>query len=148
MLALNRLRLKSSTYVVYLVNALVTSRLDYCNLLLFGTSASNINRLQRLQNSVARLVTRQARRDSAMPLLRELHWLPVHHRVTYKIAELTFRSVSYLPTAVRAGLYTCQVSSLSVQLHPCCEQIPHCRWGLHFCACSRNGLCTLVPSGV
>ena len=46
-----------------------------------------------LQNSGARLVTRQARRDSAMPLLRELHWLPVHHRVTYKIAELTFKAL-------------------------------------------------------
>ena len=59
------------------VNALITSRLDYCNSLVFGTSASNINRLQRLQNSVARLVSRQARRDSTMQLLRELHWLPV-----------------------------------------------------------------------
>ena len=67
------------------VNALITSRLDYCNSLLFGTSASNMNRLQRLQNSVARLVTRQARRDSAMPILRELHWLPVRHRVSYHV---------------------------------------------------------------
>ena len=75
------------------VNALITSKLDYCNSLLFGTSASNINRLQRLQNSVARLVTRQARRDSAMPLLRELHWLPVRYRVSYKIAELTFKAL-------------------------------------------------------
>ena len=41
------------------VSALITSRLDYCNSLLFGTSASNINRLQRLQHFVARLVTRQ-----------------------------------------------------------------------------------------
>ena len=75
------------------VNALITSRLDYCNSLLFGTSASNINRLQRLQNSVAQLVTRQSRRDSAMPILRELHWLPVRHRVSYKIAELTFKAL-------------------------------------------------------
>ena len=39
------------------------------------------------------MVTRQARRDSAMPLLRELHWLPVRHRVSYKIAELTFKAL-------------------------------------------------------
>ena len=75
------------------VKALVTSRLYYCNSLLFGTSASNINRLQRLQNSVPRLVTRQARRDSAMPLLRELHWLPVRHHVTYKLADITLKAL-------------------------------------------------------
>ena len=28
-----------------------------------------------------------------MPLLRELHWLPVRHRVSYKIAELTFKAL-------------------------------------------------------
>ena len=43
--------------------------------------------------SVARLDTRQARRDSAMPLLRELHWLPIRHRVSYTIAELTFKAL-------------------------------------------------------
>ena len=39
------------------------------------------------------LDTRQARRDSAMPLLSELYWLPVRHRVSYKIAELTFKAL-------------------------------------------------------
>ena len=62
----------------------------------------------------------------------EGHYLPVLQQIQ-------------IPTAVRAGVYTCQVSSISVQLHPCCEQIPHCRWGLHFCACSRNGLERVKP---
>ena len=75
------------------VNGLITSRLDYGNSLLFGLFGTSANNMQRLQNSVARLVTRQARRDSATPLLRELHWLPVRHRVSYKIAELTFKAL-------------------------------------------------------
>jgi len=44
----------------------------------------------RLQNSLARAVLYQPRRTHAEPLLRSLHWLPVEHRVTYKLAVLTF----------------------------------------------------------
>ena len=36
------------------VNAIITSRLDYCNALLYGTSAINITRLQRIQNTAMR----------------------------------------------------------------------------------------------
>ena len=39
------------------INALVTSRLDYCNSLLVNLSASQIFRLQRVQNNAARLIT-------------------------------------------------------------------------------------------
>jgi len=35
--------------------SLVSSRLDYANSLLFGTSASNLHKLQRLQNTLAKL---------------------------------------------------------------------------------------------
>ena len=47
------------------VNAIITSRLDYCNALLYGTSAINIARLQRIQNTAARLIMRSPRSDSA-----------------------------------------------------------------------------------
>ncbi|KAK2172628.1 hypothetical protein NP493_945g00014 [Ridgeia piscesae] len=43
------------------VNAIITSRLDYCNALLYGTSAVNIAHLQRIQNTAARLITRSPR---------------------------------------------------------------------------------------
>ena len=43
--------------LVTVVHAFVTSRVDYCNFLLYGLSDYNINRLQRIQNSAARIVT-------------------------------------------------------------------------------------------
>ena len=59
------------------VNAIITSRPDYCNSLLYGTTVNNIARLQRMHNSAVRLLLRRSRTDSAMPLLCILHWLPV-----------------------------------------------------------------------
>ena len=37
--------------------AMVAGRLDYCNTVLYGTSSANIDKLQRLQNMLARVVT-------------------------------------------------------------------------------------------
>ena len=51
-----------------IVNATITSRLDYCNALLYGTFVVNIARLQRIHNSAARLILRRPRTDSARPL--------------------------------------------------------------------------------
>ena len=36
---------------ILLANAMVSSRLDYCNALLYGVSKSNIAKLQRVQNA-------------------------------------------------------------------------------------------------
>ena len=41
------------------VNAIITSRLDYCNALLYGPSVANITCLQRIHNSAARLILRR-----------------------------------------------------------------------------------------
>lgn len=75
-----------------LTHALVSSRLDYCNSLLFGASAQNIRKLQAVLNAAARLVVGLRRNDHITPALRdELHWLPVPQRVEYKIALLVYK---------------------------------------------------------
>ena len=73
---------------------MVTSRLDYCNSLLYGTAEKDINRLQRVQNCLARVITRSPPRTSSGPLLRKLHWLPIKFRIQFKINMLTFKTLS------------------------------------------------------
>ena len=68
--------------------SLVCLRLDYCNSLLAGMTKSNFNKLQRVQNTLARAVLRRGKFDNITLALQELHWLPVEHRVSYKLATL------------------------------------------------------------
>jgi len=86
-------RLMSPTDVQAVATAVVSSRLDYCNSLLFGTSALNIRKLQRVQNCLARLVVGASRSTPATRILSDLHWLPVHARIQYKVAFLTFKTL-------------------------------------------------------
>ena len=69
--------------------AIVGSRLDYCNSLLTGTSVSNLPRLQLVQNTLARVVAQKSRFDHITPVLSDLHWLPVRHRINFKMAAIT-----------------------------------------------------------
>jgi hypothetical protein len=71
--------------------SIVASRIDYCNALLFGMTKKNFDRLQRVQDSLARVVFNAPYRCSSVPLRKALHWLPVVQRVEYKIATLTFK---------------------------------------------------------
>ena len=75
-------------------HSIVTVRLDYCNSLLHGTSVKNLNKMQVAQNELARAVCRAARSASATELQRQLHWLPVHQRINYKLALLTYKTRS------------------------------------------------------
>ena len=83
--------LLSESSTATLVRAFVISRLDFCNSALSGLPMDQIMRLQRVQNSAARLIKRKRKRDHITPVLMELHWLPVHARINYKIATLAFR---------------------------------------------------------
>ena len=64
-----------------LVNSLVISRLDYCNSLLYDIPKYQRDKLQRIQNTAARMITGARSSDHITPLLKSLHWLPVEARI-------------------------------------------------------------------
>ena len=78
-----------------IVQAIIMSRLDYCNGLLYGTVAVHVKlgKLQRLQNAAARLVCTVSRYDHITPSLINLHWLPVTNRIEFKIAMLVHKYI-------------------------------------------------------
>ena len=76
-----------------LVNGLVASRLDYCNALLNGVHQTSINKLQRVQNTAARIVTRTSRYSNITPVWKNLHWLLVNYRVQLKILMHTYKAL-------------------------------------------------------
>ena len=71
--------------------SIVGSRLDYCNSPWLGMSESYFDQLQRVQNTLARVVTGHTKFDHITSLLAELHWLPVRSRVTFKVATLVYK---------------------------------------------------------
>lgn len=77
-----------------IAHSLVLTRMDYCNSLLYATSAKNMHSLQVVQNRAARVVLNAGRLSSATSLLRELHWLPVNARIRHKIGALTYKALS------------------------------------------------------
>jgi len=77
----------------------VNSQLDYYNQLFVGVTGRLLDKLQSLQNAVARLVTGARKFDRITPVMRELHWLPVRQRIKFKTAVLVFKCLHGLAPA-------------------------------------------------
>jgi hypothetical protein len=71
-----------------LVVSLVFTRLDYGCTTLVGLPH---HRLQSVMNAAARLVHRARKFDHITPLLRDLHWLRVPERITFRLDVLAYR---------------------------------------------------------
>jgi len=81
----------SSDVARTVASALVNSRFDYANSVLYGTSVANISRQQCVQNALARVVTYTKRAELIRPILYNLHWLPNNSCIEYKVAKLAFK---------------------------------------------------------
>jgi hypothetical protein len=66
------------------INASVTSRLDFHNALLLGAPKGLLRKLQLIQNSAARILTKTPSRQHITPTLMRLHWLPIESRIVFK----------------------------------------------------------------
>ena len=111
----------SDQHTETLVHAVISSRLDYCNSMYFNMSKSNIYKLQKVQNSAARLISRKSRRQSVEHVMNELHWLRVESRILFKILLLVFKTIKYdLPMVFEYKSHNCRPSDfLTLQEKHC-----------------------------
>ncbi len=98
-----------------LVQALVISRLDYCNALLAGLPSNTIKPLQMIQNAAARLVFHEPQRTYVTPLFVSLHWLPVAARIQFKTLMLAYRTTTGSAPAYFHSLLRIYIPSRSLR---------------------------------
>ena len=87
-------------------------KLDYCNGLLYGLPDSQIGRLQRVQNTCARLICGCSKFSRIIPLLRDLHWLPVRQRISFKILLIVYKAL-----IGQAPIYIVELVKLKLHQH-------------------------------
>ncbi|XDV52311.1 hypothetical protein PO909_021054 [Leuciscus waleckii] len=101
-----------------IVQALVISRLDYCNAPLAGLPACATKPLQMIQNAAARLVFNEPKRAHVTPLFISLHWLPLAARIKFKALTLAYRTItgsapSYFHSLLRVYIPTRHLRSVN-----------------------------------
>ena len=73
-------------------NALVSSKLDYCNSLFYDLTDNFIKLFRHVQHSLATAVFPSSKRsDHITPILDKIHWLPVNKRIEFKLATITYK---------------------------------------------------------
>ena len=104
-----------------LTHVLITSRLDACNSLLHGLNKTQLIRLQRLQNTAARLVTLTRKCTHITPILKQLHWLPIEQRIVFKISMFVFKTIHCV-----SPVYLCNLNCTNHSVEICALQTSCC----------------------
>ena len=96
----------SETNMQRLVSALVISRLDYCNGVLAGLPSTTLAPLTRVLHAAVRLVANLRHDDSVSEAMKNLHWLPISQRITYKLCLLMYKAAHGLCPSYIVDLLT------------------------------------------
>ena len=101
-----------------LVHAFVSSRLDYCNSMLFGINESLLDKLESVLRAAARLVQQKRKFDSISTDIRDkLHWLPIRQRIEFKICVLVYRCLHGTAPDYLAEMLTLTADVPALQRH-------------------------------
>ena len=76
-----------------MVHTMITSHIDYCNVLLYGLPQSALLYLTKIRKMAARSISQRAKYDHISPVLKDLHWLPIAQRIEYKVLVMTFKAL-------------------------------------------------------
>ncbi len=98
-----------------LVQAIVISRLDYCNALLAGLPSCTIKPLQMIQNAAADWSSAKPKRAHVTPLFISLHWLLVAARIKFKTLMLAYRTATGSAPTYFHSLITIYIPSRSLR---------------------------------
>ena len=79
-----------------LVQALIISKLDYCNSLFLGIPQYNLDKLQWIQNMSCRVIKQLPKSAHITGYLAELHWLKIKECIKYKVSMLMFKCLHNL----------------------------------------------------
>ena len=96
----------SCDHLKTLVNAVIIAKIDNCNSLMYGISSDDTDRLQKFQNSCARLIYMKRKYDHISGTLKELHWLPSEARPYFKLLCYVFKSIHDLAPPYLSELIT------------------------------------------
>ena len=95
LLQINGVRhLFSGEILVQIINSLVFSKLYYCSSVWASTSATNVKKIQCVQNFAARVITGTYKYEHITPSLKALKWLPVTKELYLREAVMTFKCIN------------------------------------------------------
>ena len=99
-------------HLMFIATSIVHSKLDYCNSLYYDLPKSQTNRLQVIQNFLARAVVKAPKFCHVTPILRSLHWLKINERIEYKLLSLTYKTLATVQPSYLHSLISVQALAL------------------------------------